>query len=209
MTKELSSKSNLLLNVYISIFGIINLIMYIIFNSLNMVNGGVSSYINFIIYFICIWLILVAQILFRLKFKLHIILCYQSFLIVAIIGGCIWRGYDLPIYDKVVHLASGILFALIFYELFTQKKENDLTKFWLFMCVFAFAMMIGGVWEIFEYIFDGITGQNMQRALNFMGREALKDTMLDMISDFVGGLVGATIAVFIERKKTKVPSTNI
>ena len=138
-----------------------------------------------------------------MKFKLLIVIFYQLFLLVAIIGGSLWRGYDLPVYDKIVHFGSGVLFALVFYELYKNDKKNNLSKFWLCVCVFAFAMMVGGVWEIYEYTFDGIAGQNMQRARGFVGREALADTLFDMISDFFGGLVGATIALILDKKSSK------
>ena len=62
-------------------------------------------------------------------------------------------------------------------------------------------MMIGGVWEICEFAYDGIlVGQNTQRWQGFIGREALYDSMFDLISDFLGSLISAVI-VFIDRRK--------
>ncbi len=53
-----------------------------------------------------------------------------------------------------------------------------------------------------EFIFDGvIPGQNTQRWQGLAGREALFDTMYDLICDFVGSLIAAVI-VFIHRKNT-------
>lgn len=203
ITKTLSNKNSFFINLTFSAIGIINLVLYIIFDCMNMVKGGVAFYMGFVMYFVTVWLMFAVQFIFKMKFKLLIVIFYQLFLLVAIIGGSLWRGYDLPVYDKIVHFGSGVLFALVFYELYKNNKKNNLSKFWLFVCVFAFAMMVSGVWEIYEYTFDGLAGQNMQRARGFVGREALADTLFDMISDFFGGLVGATIALILDKKSSK------
>jgi hypothetical protein len=46
---------------------------------------------------------------------------------------------------------------------------------------FAFAMAIGGLWEIFEFSMDNFLGLNMQKT-------GLVDTMWDLIVDALGAL---------------------
>ena len=69
-----------------------------------------------------------------------------------------------------------------------------MTPFFVAFFAFNFAITLGAVWEIYEYTADGILGLNMQKfALEdgtlLMGREALSDTMEDLIVDGIGALV--------------------
>ena len=62
------------------------------------------------------------------------------------------------------------------------------------------------MWEIWEYATDGIFGLNSQEFLissgtfysttPLQGRAALKDTMEDLILDFVGSIIIAVAAFF-------------
>jgi uncharacterized membrane protein YjdF len=65
----------------------------------------------------------------------------------------------------------------------------------LFTAIFAFcfSMTLGVFWEFYEYFVDGMLGLNMQRFLQedgtaLIGREALCDTMQDLITDAIGAL---------------------
>ena len=54
-------------------------------------------------------------------------------------------------------------------------------------------MFCGVVWEIYEYIGDGLTGSNMQKYMSYggeikIGRDALVDTMSDIILEFISSL---------------------
>ena len=64
-------------------------------------------------------------------------------------------------------------------------------------------MMCGGVWEIWEFVTDGILGNNGQVWQGLSGRAALMDTMTDIICDCCGGIVGAVVAVILEWKSRK------
>ena len=76
----------------------------------------------------------------------------------------------------------------------------------IFVCIFSvfFTVFVGVVWEIYEFTFDGILGINMQKyatgsaisdtgAPLLQGRDALRDTMTDLIIDLIGGLVASAI----------------
>ncbi len=71
------------------------------------------------------------------------------------------------------------------------------------MIVFSFSMMCGGIWEIYEYVTDGLLGNNAQVFEGFVGRDAIRDTMLDLVCDFAGAVAGGVLAVFLEKKKAK------
>ena len=74
---------------------------------------------------------------------------------------------------------------------------------WLFVLIFSIAVMGAGVWEIYEFVSDGLIGNNAQIFEGLVGREALTDTMIDVICGTVGGIIGAVVAVIIEKCKRK------
>ena len=76
------------------------------------------------------------------------------------------------------------------------------------MFAFCFALAAGSVWEIYEYTFDGLLTLNMQKyALEdgtlLVGREALRDTMKDIIVDALSALI-ISILGFLTIKKDKL-----
>ena len=72
---------------------------------------------------------------------------------------------------------------------------------------FCFALACGAVWEIYEFVVDGMLGMNMQKfatdqGVQFVGHEAIRDTMEDLMVDAAGALVICLIgALFLRRKK--------
>ena len=81
------------------------------------------------------------------------------------------------------------------------NKENSnvqLNPFFVAFFAFCFAMSLGTIWEIYEFLCDGFLKTNMQKyslesGINLIGREALSDTMHDIIVDSIGALVTSTI----------------
>ena len=66
----------------------------------------------------------------------------------------------------------------------------------------CFALSTGVFWEIFEFFVDTVFGQNMQVAKGLMGRDAIMDTMIDLISLVVGTSFIAGLQIFgISKKK--------
>jgi hypothetical protein len=96
-------------------------------------------------------------------------------------------------WDIVLHTSSGFLLGIIgFVVLFllhrTNKVPQGMSPF--FICFFGvlFAVFIGVVWEIFEFIVDKFTTANMQ------SRETgVDDTMHDLIVDTVGAVIVAAM----------------
>ena len=73
----------------------------------------------------------------------------------------------------------------------------------------CFAVTCGTAWEIYEFLADGILGTNMQKFITadgvvLIGREALSDTMEDIIVDVVSALAITTYGYFhirVEQRK--------
>lgn len=100
-------------------------------------------------------------------------------------------------WDKLVHTASGILLGfvgfIILYVLYVEGKL-DMRPSLLAMFSFAFALALGGLWEIFEFSVDTLAGTNLQKGLN--------DTMVDLIVDAAGALFTSILGYFYIKKRT-------
>jgi hypothetical protein len=93
-------------------------------------------------------------------------------------------------WDLVLHSASGFLLGIIgFIALFLLNQTDRLPPGIkpAFICFFGvcFAVTLGVVWEIFEYVMDLIAPSlNMQT-----GETGVHDTMHDLIVDTVGAVI--------------------
>lgn len=88
----------------------------------------------------------------------------------------------LPFYDKAVHVAVTAGFVMLGVTLLGQYcARHSISLSGPAYCGFAlmFALSAGAAWEIFEFLID--------RTELFQAQRGLKDTMLDLIADMVGG----------------------
>lgn len=128
----------------------------------------------------------------------------------ALILGDVFDFYGrFPWWDIVLHAISGIMLGilgLIILNTFIDINHSNIQLSHLFVSLWivCFALSLGSIWEIWEYVTDGIFGLNSQEflvssgtfdnATSLQGRLALKDTMEDLILDFVGA---STLAVVV------------
>ncbi len=106
-------------------------------------------------------------------------------------------------WDNLLHGFSAIVFGFIgFTALYFMVNRHELSaRPWtIAIFSFSFAISIGVLWEIFEFVMDSFFGLNMQKS-------GLVDTMSDLIVDAIGALFSSTIA-FIYLKSRKVPIFN-
>ncbi len=122
---------------------------------------------------------------------------YAVFLYCAIYLGEVKGFYFLlPYWDTILHTFSGIALGALGFSVLTLLNKTDRVPFNLspaFVAVFAFcfAIAVDVVWEIYEFIADGVFSMNMQKhaldsGQSLVGRAALADTMTDLIVDSVG-----------------------
>ena len=135
------------------------------------------------------------------------------FIFAHFILGEIFRVYDYSLlFDKILHTTSGLAFAAVGFSLVNLLNESknthlELSPFFVALFSFCFSMMIAGVWEIFEFTVDSISGANMQRwqiegdilQIENPGRYGLIDTMGDIIVCLIGSLV-VSVAGYISLK---------
>lgn len=144
--------------------------------------------------------------------RLHIFLPLEfEFIIIAFIYATLFLGEVQGYYtrfwwwDSLLHFGSaivlGIIGFLIIYTLnYEPKIKIKLDAKFIALFAFSFAVMIGAVWEIFEFAMDQFFGMNMQKS-------GLVDTMYDLIIDTIGAII-ASVAGYFYIKGGEVPLFN-
>jgi hypothetical protein len=143
-----------------------------------------------------------------------------------ILGGTLHYYRDVWFFSFIVHFINSFLIATIIYGMLLRHCQNQ-SKFFMFLATVAFTALVGVLWEVCEYAIDGMkSGSNMQRFNNsvtnepFIGRRALKDTMIDLMMDTLGGVIagiyfaftkikGIPLYKFLELKYVKSEDLNI
>lgn len=121
-------------------------------------------------------------------------------------------------WDSLEHGMSGVLLGILGYAIINtfNSVEGNKLKFspvFVSLWVICFALAMGAVWEILEYITDGLFGLNSQqylttpgtfdKAVPLQGHEALRDTMEDLMLDFAGSVIISVIGYFDLKKQRR------
>ena len=139
---------------------------------------------------------------------------YYVFLYFAIFLGEIFSFYyRIPLWDSFLHAMSAAMLSTLGFILVDWLNKDEHVKLSmnpLFVSLFAFsfALMIGTLWEIYEFSFDALLGLNMQKArledgTPLTGSAALTDTMKDLIIDALAALAVALVGFFTNVKRKK------
>lgn len=110
-------------------------------------------------------------------------------------------------WDSALHLFSGSLIGVVGFSLLNILNKDPNIEFhlspgFIALFVFCFSLAVGVIWEIFEFVVDGLAGSNMQRFRDsitnelWLGRKALSDTMKDFILNTIGALVITILGYF-------------
>ncbi len=122
---------------------------------------------------------------YRVNFPIEFELIAVIFIFASIFLGFFLGYYDrIWWWDDLLHTSSGVVLGfgsfLFLYTLHYQKKLMS-TPFIIAFLSFCFALALGAVWEILEFMVDGIWSTDAQRSLD--------DTMWDLIVASLGALV--------------------
>ena len=152
----------------------------------------------------------------RLRFELPGLLYgfYIVFLYCAIFLGEVRSFYYLfPRWDSMLHFFSSMMtgfFGLMVVTILNRDRHVSMNLSPLFVCLFAFcfSVTIGSLWEIYEFLGDGLFGLNMQKFMTaqgelLVGHDALRDTMKDIIVDVLGALLASVIGMISIRRGTR------
>lgn len=141
---------------------------------------------------------------YNVKIPTTMSIVYLIFLYAAIFLGEVRNFYHVvPYWDTILHAFSGGMIGALGFSFISllNNIENlhlHLTPAFVAFFAFCFAITLGVAWEVYEYVFDGVLGLNMQKFLlesgeALVGRDALSDTMQDLIVDSVGAFVMCAI----------------
>lgn len=122
------------------------------------------------------------------KFKLgNKELCYYYlFVLLAYFLGCVVNLYKyIWWYDSFVHFISGIFSFGVGLYLVRRMHNVGINKWFLVFFCLCFVMFIAGIWEFFEFGVDNLLAMNLQHNKD----TGVVDSMIDMLSAFVGGIL--------------------
>lgn len=108
----------------------------------------------------------------------------------------------------MLHTTSGFVLGIVgFMFVYLLNKNYDtnvtLSPFFIALFAFCFAVMIGALWEIYEFGMDRIVGFNMQK-FRGPGQDGLVDTMFDLIVDSIGALIVSVLGYLSSKEKKQV-----
>jgi hypothetical protein len=136
--------------------------------------------------------------IFKCKFSFRIELIYYIFVFVALdMGICMDLYKTVPYFDKVVHLCSGVLSALVGHYMMVYFKANKTPNVFKAFFIMFCSISIAVAWEFFEFACDKFLGQSMQQLVSV----GVDDTMYDLLMATIGSGIGGyllTIPHFVE-----------
>jgi len=169
---------------------------------------GKSDYI--LMFIQCLLGLVVLSLPSMLQRRLHmtlpnfIYIMYYIFLYCAIILGEVMNFYYvIPHWDIILHFFSGAMLGALGFILVSQLNDSErirvsLSPAFIALFAFCFALSCGAVWEIYEFLADGMLGLNMQKFITaggetLTGHLALRDTMTDIMVDAAAAALIACI----------------
>ena len=120
-------------------------------------------------------------------------------------------------FDSILHALSGSMLGILGFSVIRLLNDSEridlkLSPLFVSLIVVCFAVTVGVVWEVLEFAIDALTGSNMQRYSDsvtrepFLGKEALFDTMKDLILD-TGGAIIVSVISYVDLRNEKGHST--
>lgn len=140
----------------------------------------------------------------KLEIPSGIYILYVLFLYCSIFLGEVGSFYyAVPNWDTCLHAFSGAMIGALGFSVIRLLNEEEsihmkLSPLFVAVFSFCFSLALGAIWEIYEYVVDGVMGLNMQKYVTaegvaLTGQTALGDTMKDIIVDTLGALVISVI----------------
>ena len=120
--------------------------------------------------------------LLRCRISLPVYLFALAYSIAPMLGHCWKLYYTVPVWDKLLHISGGVMFAILgayFFDLLTKNNELPAAKILFALC---FSMAIAVLWEFCEFGADTFLGMDMQ-----------DDTVIHGLTSYLlGGSLGVT-----------------
>lgn len=135
---------------------------------------------------------------FKLKLDSRLQIIITLFIFAAQCLGSVLRFYDKFMWwDTMLHTISGMIGFLIGITVVQQLNEklngNKINNKIMILFAICFSLSIGVFWELIEFTADTFTNSNMQVSKQAEGQEAVKDTMIDLLSATIGTAIMAGV----------------
>lgn len=188
----------------------VKLTIYILFRILVVAAGTVAvfraNWINFALSLVTLFLTFLPTIIRR---EFHVYYPGEfEILVLLFIFASMYLGEIHSFYariwwwDIMLHALSGVIIAGIGFSLVgilngEERLPVELSPAFVAIFSFSFALSMGVIWEIFEFLVDSLFGINMQKS-------GLPDTMWDLIVDALGALVVSIVGYLYLRGDIKL-----
>ena len=99
---------------------------------------------------------------FRCRVCLPVYIFALSYALGPMLGHCWKLYYTVPIWDKLLHICGGVMFAILgayFFDLLVKEKVHPAARTIFALC---FSIAIAVLWEFCEFGADRILGMDMQ-----------------------------------------------
>ena len=96
------------------------------------------------------------------RINLSVYLFALAYAIGPMLGHCWKLYYTVPVWDKLLHISGGVMFAILgayFFELLIRGEKHHGAKVIFALC---FSMAIAVLWEFCEFCADTFLGMDMQ-----------------------------------------------
>lgn len=105
---------------------------------------------------------LLVEKIFDCRISLPVYLFALAYAVGPMLGHCWKLYYTVPVWDKLLHISGGVMFAILGVYIFaflTEHKESALPGV---LFAFCFSVAISALWEFAEFGADRFLGMDMQ-----------------------------------------------
>ena len=105
---------------------------------------------------------LLLEKLFHCRICLPVYIFALAYAVGPMLGSCWKLYYTVPVWDKLLHISGGVMFAILgayFFDQLTKNKELPAVRIIFALC---FSMAIAVLWEFCEFGADTFLGMDMQ-----------------------------------------------
>ncbi|MBE5735561.1 MAG: hypothetical protein E7361_03855 [Clostridiales bacterium] len=205
---------NKILNINTILFAIAVMLGVLTIILLLSVNGMYTSFKMMMagVYIALCFVPMLLRLIFRWKAPIYIVVTYYCFIVLSTLCGTIYGLYNIiSFYDILLHALSGVLLAGFGLYIYTKGSGDNSKLIITVLFIIGFAVIVGVLWEIWEYLTDEIMLLNSQRhstldGVALTGHNAITDTMIDLISDLGGAVlfaVGYVVYAVNRKRKNK------